>query len=76
MSRWIEFFEGEGNRLSMSRLLCFMSFFPASVVVLYTESENALGWYLGSYVLGYVGGKGVDKIRGQNVGDGAIIHKE
>jgi len=52
-----EFFEGEGNRLSMSRLLCFGSFFPASYVVISTKSEEALGWYLGAYVLGYVGGK-------------------
>ena len=55
--RWIEVFEGEGNRLSMSRLLCFMSFLPASYVVVSTKSEDALGWYLGAYVLGYVGGK-------------------
>lgn len=55
--RWIEFFEGEGNRLSMSRLLCFLSFTPASYVVVSTRSEEALGWYLGAFVLGYVGGK-------------------
>jgi hypothetical protein len=57
MSRVIEFFEGDHLRLSMTRLLCFMSFFPASYVVIVTKSENALGWYLSSYVLGYVGGK-------------------
>lgn len=55
--RFLEFFEGEGGILSMTRLLCFMSFFPASYVVVITKSENALGWYLGAYVLGYVGGK-------------------
>lgn len=58
--RSIEFFEGDNNRLSMTRLLCFLSFFPSSYVVIMTESENALAWYLGAYVLGYVGGKTTD----------------
>lgn len=58
--RWVEFFEGENNRLSMSRLLCFLSFLPASFVVMVTKGENALGWYLGAYVLGYIGGKAAD----------------
>jgi len=41
----------------MSRLLCFLSFFPASYVVIETKNSDALGWYLGAYVAGYVGGK-------------------
>jgi hypothetical protein len=61
-NRWLEFFEGENNLLSMTRLLCFLSFFPSTMVVLWTMSENALGWYLGAYVLGYVGGKGCDAL--------------
>lgn len=60
MKRFVEFFEGEGGVLSMTRLLCFLSFFPSSYVVIVTKSENALGWYLGAYVLGYVGGKTID----------------
>ncbi len=59
-SRYIEYFEGDNGRLSMTRLLCFMSFFPATWVVVQDGSENTLGWYLGAYVLGYVGGKGFD----------------
>lgn len=55
-----EFFEGENNRLSMMRLTVFLSFFPASYVVVKTQSEGTLGWYIGGYVLGYVGGKGAD----------------
>lgn len=55
--RWVEFFEGEGNRLSMTRLLCFLSFFPASWVVIQDRGPETLGWYVGAYVLGYVGGK-------------------
>lgn len=60
MTRIVELFEGDNSQLSMTRLLCFMSFFPASAVVLYEHSENTLGWYLGAYVLGYVGGKTAD----------------
>lgn len=56
-TRWVEFFEGDDKRLSMTRLLCFMSFFPASYFVLSSDDVNALGYYVGAYVLGYVGGK-------------------
>ena len=58
--RWIQFFEGDKNRLSMMRLTVFLSFFPASYVVIATKSEGTLDWYLGAYVLGYVGGKSAD----------------
>ncbi len=58
--RWVEFFEGDDYRLSMTRLLCFMSFFPASWVVMTKGNEGILGWYLSAYVLGYVGGKCAD----------------
>ena len=60
--RWIEFFEGDEGRLSMTRLLCFMSFFPASYIVVRMESESALGWYLSAYVLGYSSGKMIDML--------------
>jgi len=76
MMRWVEFFEGEDGRLSMTRLMIFLSFFPASMVVLETADENTLGWYLSAYVLGYVGGKLSDvgskwaaRPRGQNGAD-------
>lgn len=68
-SRWVEFFEGEDKRLSMSRLLCFMSFGPATYVVFVKQDENVLGWYLGAYVLGYVGGKVGDCIKNRNGGN-------
>lgn len=62
--RWIEFFEGENARLSMARLLCFLSFFPSSYVVVHNVDsmniENILAYYIGGYVLGYVGGKTAD----------------
>jgi len=63
MSRWVEFFEGTEGRLSMSRLLCFMTIFPASYVLCSTQTDEALGWYLGAYVLGYVGGKASDTFK-------------
>lgn len=66
--RWVEFFEGEGNRLSMTRLLCFLSFFPASWVVIKDASEETLAWYVGAYVLGYVGGKLSDRMGGKHDG--------
>lgn len=59
----VEFFTDEKGQASMSRLLCFMTFFPATYVVMKTLSDNALGWYLGAYVLGYVGGKASDAVR-------------
>lgn len=55
-----EFFEGEGSVLSMSRLLCFMSFFPASWVTVKLENENALTIYVATYALSYLGSKGLD----------------
>jgi hypothetical protein len=60
--RWIELFEGDNNRLSMARLTMFLSFFPASYVIMTTKTEGTLGWYIGGYVLGYVGGKGMDAL--------------
>lgn len=55
--KWREFFEDDSGRLSMSRLLCFMSFTPATAVLLQTRSDTALGYYLGAFVAGFVGSK-------------------
>lgn len=60
MYRFIEFFEADEGRLSMTRLLCFLAFFPASYVIIETKSDEALAWYLGAFVMGYVGGKFAD----------------
>ncbi len=60
MGRLVEFFEGDDGRLSMTRLLCFLSFFPATVILLRDGTADTLSWYLGAFVLGYVGGKGAD----------------
>lgn len=61
-NRWIEFYEGDDGHLSMTRLLCFLSFFPASWVIVTKGNEAMLGWYLSAYVLGYVGGKFTDML--------------
>lgn len=58
--RWIEFFEGDNERLSMTRLTCFLAFFPSTYLLVIHGTENMLLYYLGAFVLGYVGGKGFD----------------
>lgn len=61
-NRWIEFFEGAGNRLSMMRLTIFLSFWPASYVLIKQQTETMLGLYLGAYVAGFIGGKRADNV--------------
>ena len=58
--RWVEFFAGEGNQLSMMRLMIFCSFFPASYIALTIRNTESLAVYLGAYVGGAVGGKVAD----------------
>ena len=68
----IEFFRDDKGQMSMTRLLCFLSFWPASYVVMATKLPEALGWYLGAYVLGYIANKGADMtqaIKGKKDGD-------
>lgn len=56
----------------MSRLLCFLSFFPASIELYRINTSDALGWYLGAYVAGYVGGK-FGEMRGQSQQGGTDV---
>ena len=51
------FFEDEERVPSMTRLLCFLSFFPASWVVVKTSEADTLAWYLSAYTASYIGGK-------------------
>jgi len=46
----LEFFQGEGGLLSMHRLLQFMAFFPATGVLIYIKTTEALSMYLGAFV--------------------------
>ena len=57
-----QFFEDDKGILSMSRLLCFLAFFPASFVVVTTRDPAVFSWYLWSYVASYVAGKGFDMV--------------
>lgn len=63
---WGFFTDGKGQA-SMSRLLCLLSFGPATYELVKLNSADALGWYLGAYVLGYIGGK-FGEARNQNQG--------
>lgn len=51
----------------MTRLLMFLAFFPATyIVVVNADHDNIadlLGWYLGAFVCGYIGGKGADAMK-------------
>lgn len=57
MNELKQFFEGEDGVLSMTRLLCFLSFFPATYMAVKLMTENALTIYVGCYALAYLGGK-------------------
>jgi hypothetical protein len=65
---WVQFFEADDGRKSMTRLLCFLSFFPSTFVLLITAIRDSMhlveifSWYLGSFVLGYVGGKITEQV--------------
>lgn len=67
LTRWIELFEGDNGRLSMTRLTVFLSFFPASIVLMRASTETIYGLYLGAYVIGYLGGKWADRPQGNPV---------
>jgi hypothetical protein len=73
--KWCEFFQNNDGENSMSRLLAFMSFFPASFVLLWIHSVEALASYLAAYVTGYIGGKGAD-IFNKKVKNAAILPKK
>ena len=61
MNRVVEFFQDESKQLSMTRLLCFLAFWPASYVVCIEPDSDTLGWYLGAFVGGYAAGKWADR---------------
>lgn len=57
MNTLYEFLKEGDGKPSITRLLCLLSFFPASYVLIKSGTEEALGLYLGAYVIGYIGGK-------------------
>lgn len=60
MIRLAEFFQDGDGRLSMTRLLSFLSFFPASSVLAVSHTDTALTIYLTAYVAQYGGSKWID----------------
>jgi hypothetical protein len=62
--RWVELFEGNGRRLSMSRLLVFLAFWPSGWVLIGNPTEAMMGLFLGAFVLNYLGGKSADIFMG------------
>ena len=61
MSGFGDFFLGDAGNKSMPRLLSFLAYFPASIVLFTIKDDdakaNALIAYLGAFVLQYIGGK-------------------
>lgn len=68
MTRLTEFFEGENKRLSMPRLCMFMSFWPATAVMLWKQEADIFAWYLSSFAAAYgvASVSGAIKGRGRN----------
>ena len=60
MTRLREILEDDASKLSLSRLLSFLSFWPSSWVLLRMPTEGMLGIYLTAYGVAYLGGKGID----------------
>lgn len=61
MNRWIEFFEGPpSGELSMSRLLVFLAFLIAAPITWRIGTTEALGTFLGAFVIQYAAGKTAD----------------
>lgn len=55
-----EFFEDENGGLSMTRLLNFLAFWPASYAFMLNPTEGMAGIYLGVFAGTYALGKGID----------------
>lgn len=60
-TRFYEFFEADNERLSMSRLLMFMGFWPASYAVIIEHTADMLYPFLTFCGGVYLGGKWADR---------------
>lgn len=58
-----QFFENSDGRKSMTNLLAFLSFFPASYLAVKIGDNLALGTLLGAYVTNNLGAKGIDAMK-------------
>lgn len=67
-----EFFEDDRGRLSMTRLVVFLTWPPATWIVL--NQHDQLANYLGAYVISYALGKGADIFMGgKNVVSNTVL---
>lgn len=57
-----DFLKTNKGQDSLSRLVVFMGFFPATVVLLWIHNVAALTAYMGTYGLSYVGSKVTDAV--------------
>lgn len=61
MSIVAEFFESDEGRGSMTRLLMFLAFWPATYILYINRNSQSIpelvAYYLGAFALGYIGGK-------------------
>ncbi len=57
MHKLWEFFQDGNQQCSMPRLAMFISLFPSTYELIRINDDTALGYYLGAYVCGFVGGK-------------------
>lgn len=61
-----EFFQDDAKQLSMTRLLTFLSFLPATVMMFLLRTETAYEWYLTIFVLHASVNKGMEVWQGKN----------
>ena len=68
MSKLSEFFQGEDGALSMSRLVFFLSLFPAAwhVVSTHLDALSFITTYAGTYVMSKHGGTLITAIGNRN----------
>ena len=70
--RLIEFFEDKNGKLSFTRLMIFLAYFPSSYILIgkYHDSSLDISFYsayLGGFVVGFIGGKVAEGISGKEV---------
>lgn len=60
----------------MTRLLMFLSFWPASYVIMKEHDSETLGWYLSAYAAAYGAGKFADKMGNGNAEKTVVAYHE
>ena len=67
---FIEFFQDKNLKLSFTRLMIFMAYWPATYVLIGKYHDGTLdisfySAYLGGFVVGFIGGKVAENINGK-----------